>query len=148
MRHTDVRLRRWGPSARAAALGIAFAALVAGCVNHPHPAASTAAPPWRVCGHTLYSAPAGPVFVNTWRWPSTRPITHLSAGNALYLRFTRHCTGGVEVEFRPHSAATISKAVDGEHGLLGAIVEPRRNRFDIRIVRGDPATQVLRVRLR
>ena len=131
----------------AAALLIVGSVAIAGCSSTVKVHTTSAGPAWRVCGHTLYSAPMSPTVIDATGWPSKRVIDALSAGHRLYLRLSRGCSEGVRVHLRPRAAGTIAKHVVAGDGLAAAVIEPHRARFDIVIVRADGTTKVLHVRL-
>lgn len=110
------------------------------------PQLSSAAPPWKACGHVLMNSAAGPVVVDVSRWPLGRPITQETVGG-LDLVLSHDCSAGAGVSFFPSRAAVVAKSVAADGGIVAAIIHPARKRFDIRITEPDGSKRSLEVRL-
>lgn len=81
---------------------------------------SSAAPPLKVCGQVLSSTPAGRVLVD----PSRRSyaLDHIVAGSLVYLKVSRSCDEGVDIETAPSGSAEIVRTARARDGGIAAVV--------------------------
>lgn len=105
--------------------------LLAGCQSQ----ASSAAPPWQVCGHTLWSAVSGVVVTDATERDVT--VSDVTSGGNIALLTTASCAKGTNLTIEPTSAATIDRrslATDGRVNAL--LLHPKAARFHV-VIDGD-----------
>ncbi len=146
--HAGSMLSRAAVVARHALLVVAILS-VAACSRTEHgqktAGVNAGGSPLVVCGTTLAPGLAGPELFEATGAHLT--ITGQS-GARLYIRLVSGCTHGAVVVITPVSAAHIVRQAPAHDGRMAAVVLlPRRTTFEVRIVRSDGGTGIVRVRL-
>jgi hypothetical protein len=101
---------------------------------------SSAAPPLKACGKTLYNGAAGAVVIDATG--ATAHVNFITTGAGIYLRLSNSCKHGATLTVPPSDAtvAAIAHTSDGAIAVIG--LHPVRNYFIITAHRvdGSPTT--------
>jgi len=123
-----------------AALAALPCVVLAGCSRDT---ASSGAPPTVICGTTIWTAAAGAVVQNVSHGGS---VTHVSAGENIFLRVSDSCSTGVSVTVDPSDAARVVTSAPSKDGKVTAVVlEPRQHVFTIRLTSPHRPSYVVKV---
>lgn len=102
-------------------------------IDESEPAKSSKAPPWVVCGQTLWNAPAGAYVERLGSAPST--ITAVSAGNNIFIDLRTGCEKGAKVTVQPKAARVEARSLAKDGKLAAIVLHPRTKSFSILVSR-------------
>jgi hypothetical protein len=122
------------------------AVLVAGTACGSEPRKSAAAPPWVVCGTTLWNAPSGAAVVDATGSHVT--VTAPSAGGYVFLKLGSGCEHGAEFTVVPSSSASVvAEATAADHAVAAVVLRPAVASFDVRVRRFNGRSDAIDIRL-
>jgi hypothetical protein len=83
---------------------------------------TTAAPPTVICGNVLSRSAAGIVVYTIWGRDAQGIVRYPTAGNVVYLRVSKSCSGGSEVQIRPTGILRVVRSVRTSDRRLAMVV--------------------------